>query len=86
VDDEPIFVTWVKDGIYVGYIGNDCELGKGTDTTYNYICDLDTKMFYLIIPPDAITDGIQNVVWRCFPPIGLGSNTWSLKLSGTYGE
>jgi hypothetical protein len=26
------------------------------------------------------------VVWRCFPPIGLGSNTWSLKLSGTYGE
>ena len=46
---------------------------------------MDKKRYYLIIPPDAVTNGIQNMIWRCFPFVGQGSNGWGLILSGTYG-
>jgi hypothetical protein len=85
VNDNYTIVTWRKDNTLVANIKNECELGNGADPTYTYTCDLANKRYYLIIPPDAITDGIQNVVWRCLPVIGKGSNTWSLTVSGTYG-
>jgi hypothetical protein len=85
VDDDYKIVIWVKDGINIASIHNECELRNGADPTYTYTCDLANKTYYLIIPPDAITDGIQNVVWRCLPVIGTRSNTWSLTVSGTYG-
>ena len=66
-------------------IVRQCEFIGTTDNTYNYTCDLVNKIYYLIIPQDAIADGIQNVSWRCLPFIGRGSNKWSLTVSGTYG-
>ena len=85
VDDNYKIVTWVKDGITIAGIRNECELGNGADPTYTYTCDLANKIYYLIIPPDAITDGIQNVTWWCAPIVGTGSNLWGLTLSGIYG-
>ena len=84
VDDDRKIVTWVKDRINIASIENECELDDAGDTNYMYTCDLANKRYYLIIPPDAITDGIQNVVWRCLPVVGTGSITWSLTLSGSY--
>jgi hypothetical protein len=83
VDDHYKFVTWSKDGIYVASIINECTLGNGADTTYNYTCDVDNNIYHLVIPPDVISEGIQRVVWRCLPVVGTGSNGWSLALSGT---
>jgi hypothetical protein len=51
------------------------------DTTYNYTCDPDNNIYNLIIPPDAITDGLHNVVWRCLPVVGQGSNGWNLAIA-----
>jgi hypothetical protein len=85
VDDNYKFVTWIKEGFNIASIENECELNNGADPTYTYTCDLANKTYYLIIPPGAITDGTENVVWRCTPVVGTGSNTWSLTLSGTHG-
>ena len=82
-DDNYKFVKWTRNGITVADIVRQCELIYA-DNTYNFTCDVDNKIYYLIIPPDAITDGIQNVIWRCLPIVGRGSNTWRLTLSGTY--
>jgi len=84
-DDDFKLVTWSKDTIKIANIRDDCVFTSIPDNTYNYTCDVDNKIYYLIIPSNAITDGIQNVAWRCIPVIGQGSNTWSLTLSGTYG-
>jgi hypothetical protein len=83
-DDDNRIVKWTKNYITVADIVRQCEFIT-TDSTYNYTCDLGNKIYYLIIPPDAITDGMQNVIWNCLPFLGRGSNTWSLTLSGTYG-
>ena len=85
VDDDYKLVTWTRDNITIANIRDDCAFTSVPDNTYNYTCDVDNKRYYLIIPPDAITDGIQNSVWQCIPIVGNGSNKWSLKLSGTYG-
>ena len=85
VDDDNKIATWVKDGINIASIENECELENGADTNYMYTCDVANTRYYLIIPPGAITDGIQNVVWRCTPVVGTGSNKWSLTFSGPYG-
>ena len=85
VDDNNKIVTWKKNSTSIGNIKNECELGNGADLTYTYACDVANKRYYLIIPPDAITDGIQNVAWWCVPVVGKGSNPWNLTLSGTYG-
>jgi hypothetical protein len=85
VDDSNNVVTWKNNSNTVATIQNECELSNGGDPTYNYTCDVANKTYYLIIPPDAITDGIQNVVWACLPVIGKESNKWSLTVSGTYG-
>ena len=85
VDDNHRCVTCVKEGINIANITNGCELGNGADPIYTYTCDLANTIYHLIIPPDAITDGIQNSVCACIPVIGTGSNTWRLRLSGTYG-
>ena len=85
MDDDHKIVTWIKDGINIASIENECELENGANTNYMYTCDLANKRYYLIIPPGAITSDIQNVRWRCIPVIGTGSNMWSLTLSGTYG-
>ena len=85
VNDNYTIVTWRKDNTLVANIKNERELGNGADPTYTYTCDLANKKYYLIIPPDAITGGIHNLVWWCLPVIGTGSNTWSLTVSGTYG-
>ena len=82
-DDDYTFVTWLKDGTKIANIKDDCVFTSILDDTYNYTCDVSNKIYYLIIPPDAITDGIQNVTWHCLPVFGLGSNTWSLTVSGT---
>ena len=84
-DDDYNIVVWVKDAIRIANIKDDCVFTSVPDDTYNYTCNVANKRYYLIIPPDAITDGIQNVVWRCLPVFGKGSNTWSLTVSGTYG-
>jgi hypothetical protein len=81
-DDYKIAI-WVKDGINIANIRNGCELGNAADLTYTYTCDLANKTYYLIIPPGAITDGIQNVVWQCNLVIGRGSNMWNRTVSGT---
>ena len=86
VDDDYTFVSWMEDSTRIANIKNECELTGIPDTTYNYTCDLANNRYYLIIPPDDITDGIQNLDWRCIPAVGQGSNTWSLILSGTYGS
>jgi hypothetical protein len=83
VDDNYKLVTWCKGSIYVASIRNECELGNGADTTYNYTCDVDNNIYHLVIPPDVISEDIQRVVWRCLPVVGTGSNGWSLSLSGT---
>jgi hypothetical protein len=83
-DDDYKIVTWLKDGTKIANIKDDCVFTSIPDYTYNHTCDVANKRYYLIIPPDAITDGIQNVAWRCNPVVGQGSNTWSLTLSGTY--
>ena len=70
VDDEREIVTWVKDGFNIASIENECEPDNIADTNYMYTCDLANKRYYLIIPPGAITDGIQKVVWRCTPVLG----------------
>ena len=82
-DDDYTYVTWSKDGSKIADIKEDCVFTSIPDFTYNYTCDVTNKIYYLIIPPDAITDGIQNVMWRCLPVIGIGSNAWSLTVSGT---
>jgi hypothetical protein len=82
-DDDYKFVTWLKDGIKIANIKDDCVFASIPDYTYNYTCDVTNKRYYLIIPPDAITDGIQNSVWACIPIYGQGSNAWSLTVSGT---
>ena len=53
VDDNYKLVTWSKDSIYVASIRNECELGNGADTTYNYTCDVDNNIYHLIIPPNV---------------------------------
>jgi len=78
------YVSWSKDTNYIAIIKNECEVYNGSDNTYTYTCDLVNNIYYLHIPPDAITDGIQNVEWQCLPFTGTASNTWSLTLSGTY--
>ena len=82
-DDDKRIVKWTRNDIALVDIVRQCE-SINADTTYNYTCDLVNKTYYLIIPPDSITDGIHNVVWRCLPFFGVGSNGWSLTLSGTY--
>ena len=84
-DDDYKIVSWTKDARKIADIKDDCVFTSIPDNTYNYTCDVSNKRYYLSIPPDAITDGIQNVVWRCLPVYGQGSNTWSLAVSGTYG-
>jgi hypothetical protein len=83
-DDNKKIVKWTRNSIAVADIVRQCELIT-LDNTYNFTCDVDNKIYYLSIPPDPITDGIQNVVWACLPFFGQGSNTWSLTVSGTYG-
>jgi hypothetical protein len=83
VDDNNKLVIWRKNQNTVGSVENECELSNGADPTYNYTCDVANKIYYLIIPPDVITNGIQNVAWRCIPIVGVTSNKWSLTLSGT---
>jgi hypothetical protein len=83
VDDDFKLVTWTKDSIKISSIKDDCVFIGIPDNNYNNTCDVANKTYYLIIPPDAITDGIQNVVWGCLPIIGIGSNKWSLTVSGT---
>jgi hypothetical protein len=83
VDDDFKLVTWTKDGNRIANIKEDCQYSSIPDYTYNYTCDLAIKRYHLIIPPDAITDGIHNSVWQCNPVIGSGSNKWSLTVSGT---
>ena len=78
------YVKWSKDTISVAIIRKECEVNSASDNTYTYTCDLVNNIYYLHIPPDAITDGIQNVVWQCLPFTGTASNKWSLTLSGTY--
>ena len=78
------YVAWAKDTIYIANIKKECEVNNGPDNTYTYTCDLVNNIYYLHISPDAITDGIQNVVWACLPFFGQGSNTWSLTLLGMY--
>jgi hypothetical protein len=85
VDDNYKIAIWIKEGSNIANIDKECELKNGADPTYTYTCDLANKRYYLSIPPDAISDGIQNLAWRCLPVVGKGSNTWSLTLSGTYG-
>ena len=75
------FVTWSKDSIKIANIIDDCVFTSISDNTYNYTCDPDNNIYNLIIPPDAITDDMQNVVWRCLPVVGQGSNSWKLTLS-----
>jgi hypothetical protein len=83
VDDDFKIVTWTKNSIKIASIRDDCVFTNIPDNTYNYTCDVANKTYYLIIPPDAITDGIQNSVWQCIPVIGQESNMWSLTVSGT---
>ena len=83
-DDNYKVVKWTRNGKAVADIVRQCEFIT-LDNTYNFTCDVDNKRYYLSIPPDPITDGIQNVVWACLPFFGQGSNTWSLTVSGTYG-
>ena len=83
-DDNYKVVKWTRNDRAVADIVRQCEFIT-IDNTYNFTCDVDNKKYYLIIPPDAITDGINNVVWRCLPAVGQGSNGWGLMLSGTYG-
>ena len=83
-DDDNRIVKWTRNEIAIADIVRQCEV-INADKTYNYTCDLVNKRYYLIIPPDVITNGIQNVGWNCFPFFGRGSNTWSLSLLGTYG-
>ena len=83
-DDNYRLVSWTKDFINIANIKDDCVFTSIPDNNYNYTCDVANKIYYLIIPPDAITDGIQSVIWRCLPFLGQGSNTWGLTLSGTY--
>ena len=78
------YVIWSNDSIYVAKIRNECEVDSKSDNTYTYTCDLVNNIYYMHIPPDAITDGIQNVEWQCLPFSGTASNKWSLTLSGTY--
>ena len=84
VDDNYKIVTWRKETTIVASINNECDINDARDTTYTYTCDLANNKYYLMIPPDAITDGIQNSLWVCLPVTGTGSNTWSITLSGTY--
>ena len=82
-DDDYTIVSWIKDSSIIASIRDDCVFTSIPDDTYNYTCDVANKIYYLIIPPDDITDGIQNVIWRCLPVLGIGSNAWSLTVSGT---
>jgi hypothetical protein len=50
----------VKDARKIADIKDDCVFTSVPDDTYSYTCDVSNKIYYLIIPPDAITDGIQN--------------------------
>ena len=83
-EDTRKYVRWSKDSIRVAIIRNECEVNSASDNTYTYTCDLVNNIYYMHIPPDAITDGIQSVEWQCLPFTGTASNTWSLTLSGTY--
>ena len=83
VDDDIKFIAWKKDDKRIANIKKDCVITDATNNTYNYTCDLANKRYYLSIPPDAITDGMQNVVWQCLAIVGQGSNMWSFTLSGT---
>jgi hypothetical protein len=83
VDDNYKIVTWIKEGIIIASIQNECDVDDTRYTNCMYTCDLANKRYYLIIPPDAITDGIHSVTWQCLPVVGQGSNKWSLTVSGT---
>ena len=84
-DDDNRFVAWSKDTIQITNIRDECVFIGTPDNTYNYACDPDNNTYNLIIPPNAIIDGIQNVEWGCRPVVGTGSKKWQLTLSGTYG-
>ena len=84
-DDSSKLLLWTKNSLTIGSFRDECVLTAIPDNRYNYTCDVANNIYYLIIPPDAITDGIQNVSWRCNPAYGPGSNPWNLTLSGTYG-
>ena len=74
------FVTLTKVSIRIANIKHDCILTSISTTTYTYTCDPDNNIYNLIILPDAITDGMQNVAWRCLPVVGKGSNDWNLAI------
>ena len=74
------FVTWTKVSIRIANIKHDCVLTSISNTTYIYTCDPDNNIYNLVIPPDAITDGMYNVVWRCLPVVGKGSKDWNLAI------
>ena len=80
-DDNYKIVKWTRNSTTVADIVRQCEFIT-INNNYNFTCDLVNKTYYLHIPPDAITDGIQNVSWRCLPAVGTGSNKWNLTLSG----
>ena len=84
-DDTHVIVTWKKDDITLASINSRCASTTMPENTYNYTCDVANSRYYLIIPPDAITDGIQNSKWKCTPLLGPGSSKWTLTLLGTYG-
>ena len=85
VDDSNKLVIWRKNKTIVASVENECEISNGADLTYNYTCDVANKIYYLIIPPDAITDDMYNIAWACLPVVGAGSSKWSLTVSGIYG-
>ena len=80
-DDNYKAAKWTRNGKTVADIVNECEF-TDIDNTYNFTCDVGNNNYYLHIPPDAVTEGIQNVSWRCLPIVGKGSNEWNLTLSG----
>ena len=83
-EDTRKYVVWSKGGHRVANIRNECEVDNQSNNPYTYTCDLVNNIYYLHIPPNAITDGIQNVEWQCLPFTGKASNAWNLTLSGTY--
>jgi hypothetical protein len=43
VDDNNKVAIWIKDGINIGNIKPECEVGNAADPTYTYTCDLANK-------------------------------------------
>jgi hypothetical protein len=54
-DDDNTFVSWTKDQRKIADIKDNCAFTSIPDDTYNYACDVANTIYYLIIPPDAIT-------------------------------